>query len=184
MTISDQVLASIEKTSKWEFLPIIGADKGRFLEQLVKDKKPCGTVEIGVLVGYTTILIARNLSEGCTVTGLEISDELAKRAEENIALAGLSAKAIISRGDARQRLDEVVGTVDLAFLDAQKSQYLSYLRKLEPRLNPGAVIVANGTGVFHRELEKYLEYVRKSGFYQSSNHVFGEDAMEVSVFKK
>jgi len=184
MTAVDHVLSTIEKTSKWEFLPIIGADKGKFLEQLVRDKKPCRTVEVGVLVGYTTLLIARNLPDGCAVTGLEISEELARRAEENIAQAGLQSRATIDRGDARQRLDEIAGPVDLVFLDAQKSQYLSYLKKLEPKLSPGAVVVANGTAVFNRELGTYLEYVRKSGSYQSSSQVFGDDGMEVSIFKK
>ncbi len=183
MTVADEVLQAIEKTAKWEFLPIIGADKGRFLEELVRSKKPCLAVEVGVLVGYTTILLSRNLAEGCTVTGLEISEELAKRAEENLARAGLQAKAVIKRGDARQRLDDVYGPVDLVFLDAQKSQYLSYLKKLEPKLSPGAAVIANGTGMYNKELTAYLEYVRKSGRYQSSNHVFGNDALEVSLFK-
>ncbi len=183
MTAVDQVLNAIEKTSKWEFLPIIGADKGRFLEQLVRDKKPCLAVEVGVLVGYTTILISRNLADGCSVTGLEISEDLAKRAEENVAQAGLQAKAAIKRGDARQRLDEIQGPVDLAFLDAQKTQYLSYLKKLEPKLSPGAVIIANGTGMFNKELVAYLDYVRKSGKYQSANRVFGNDALEVSIYR-
>jgi len=181
---ADQVLGAIEKTSKWEFLPIIGAEKGRFLEQLVREKKPCQAVEVGVMVGYTTILIARNLPEGCTLTGLEISEELAKRAEENIVQSGLSDRVAVRRGDARQSLDEVSGPVDLVFLDAQKSQYLSYLKKLEPKLSPGAVIVANGTAAFGRELKPYLEYVRKSGNYQSASQVFGSDALEVSFYRK
>jgi len=180
----DAVLQEIEKRSKWEFLPIIGAAKARFLEQLVKDAKPCKTVEVGVLTGYTTITIARYLPEGCTITGIEISEELARRAEENVAQAGLASKAVILRGDARQRLDEISGPVDLVFLDAQKSQYLSYLKKLEPKLSPGAVIVANGTGSFQRELKTYLEHVRTSDRFQSTSQVFGDDAMEVSILKK
>lgn len=180
----DAVLQEIEKRSKWEYLPIIGAAKARFLEQLVKDGKPCRTVEVGVLTGYTTVTIARHLPEGCTVTGIEISDELAKRAEENIAQAGLTSRAVILRGDARQMLAEVAGPVDLVFLDAQKSQYLSYLKKLEPKLSPGAVIVANGAGAFQRELGNYLEYVRGSDKFQSTSHVFGDDALEVTILKK
>jgi predicted O-methyltransferase YrrM len=181
----DAVLQEIEKRSKWEFLPIIGAAKARFLEQLVKDGKPCRTVEVGVLTGYTTITIARHLPEGCAVTGIEISDELAKRAEENVARAGLASKAVILRGDARQLLDdEISGHVDLVFLDAQKSQYLSYLKKLEPKLSPGAVVIANGTGSFQRELKSYLEYVRIPDRFQSTSEVFGDDAMEVTILKK
>ena len=184
MATADTVLRDIETRSKWEYLPIIGADKARFLEDLVRAKKPCQTVEVGLLIGYATVVIARGLIDGCSLTGLEISGELAARAESNVAAAGLAAKVRVIQGDARQSLDQVAGPVDLVFLDAQKTQYLSYLKKLEPKLSPGAVIVANGAGIYRRELGTYLDYVRRSADYQSTSRVFGEDAMEISIYKK
>jgi len=183
MAAADQVLQEIEKRSKWEFLPIIGPEKGALLERLIDAKKPCRSVDVGAMVGYATILIARRLPEGCKVVGLEISEELANRAEEYIRRADVGDKASIIHGDARVGLEKISGPVDLVLLDAQKSQYLGCLKKLEPRLSPGAVIVANGTGSFHKEVGGYLDHVRNSSAYESTSHVFGDDAMEVSIFK-
>ncbi len=183
MANAAEVLRDIEQRSRWEFLPIIGRDKAAFLEQLVRDKKPCRAIEVGVMTGYTSIVIASNLPSGCRLVGIEISEDLARRAEENLARAGVGGSVSVIRGDARERLEDASGSFDLVFLDAQKSQYLSYLKKLEPKLNPGAVIVANGVAQFRKESLGYLDYVRKSERYQSSSHVFGDDAVEVSIFK-
>ncbi|MFA6603214.1 MAG: class I SAM-dependent methyltransferase [Patescibacteria group bacterium] len=183
MSAADQVLQDIEKRSKWEFLPIIGSEKGALIEQLLAAKKPCLAVDIGAMVGYATVLIANRLSPGCRVIGLEISNELADRAEENIRRAEVADRASIIRGDARVGLKQIAGPIDLVLLDAQKSQYLGCLKKLESRLSPGAVIIANGTSSFHKEVRGYLDYVKSSAAYESSSHVFGADAMEVSIFK-
>ena len=49
---------------------------------------------------------------------------------------------------------------------------------------PGAVIVADNTGIARREVAPYLEYVRTGGRYDSRDYDFDDDAMEVSVFRR
>jgi predicted O-methyltransferase YrrM len=68
-------------------------------------------------------------------------------------------------------------------IDAEKSDYFDYLRQLEPRLTTGAVVVADNTGIYRRDVAPYLEYVRTSGRYASRQHDFGDDAMEVSILR-
>ena len=77
----------------------------------------------------------------------------------------------------------VPGRFDFAFIDAEKSDYLDYLRQLEPKLVPGAVIVADNTGIARREVAPYLEYVRAGDRYDSRAYDFDDDAMEVSIFR-
>ena len=49
---------------------------------------------------------------------------------------------------------------------------------------PGAVVVADNTGIFRRDLAPYLEHVRDSaGRWLSREHDFGGDAMEVSILR-
>jgi predicted O-methyltransferase YrrM len=74
------------------------------------------------------------------------------------------------------------GPVDLLLLDAKKDDYLDYLRAVEPRLTRGALVVADNTGVFRREVRPYLAHVRGSGRYDSREHDLGFDCMEVSVY--
>src|SRR5687768_10787885 len=152
---ANDVLRDIENEAKSEFLPIISAAKGAALEALVAERQPRLAVEIGVMTGYATIRIARNLDDGAKVVGFEISDELSKRAQKNIERAGFADRAEVRRGDAHEELDKFQGEVDLVFLDAERGQYLNYLRKLEPRLAPGAIIIASGAGAASDRLQRY-----------------------------
>lgn len=179
----DAVLRDIEARAKTEFLPHIGSAQGEELERLVRERRPRTVVEIGVMVGYATIRIARNLEEGARVIGVEISEDLARRADANLALAGLADRVDIRRGDAREVIGSLDGPVDLVFLDAERGQYLNYLRKIEPKLGPGATIVAAGAGHASDRLQKYFDYVRLSGKYDSRHLVLDDDGIEVSTYR-
>ena len=63
----------------------------------------------------------------------------------------------------------------------REEDYLDYLRQLESKLTADAVIVADNTGVYRRDVAPYLEYVRAGGGYASREYDFGDDCMEVSV---
>jgi len=49
---------------------------------------------------------------------------------------------------------------------------------------PGAIVVADNTGIARREVAPYLEHVRTSGRYDSRDYDFGDDAMEVSILRR
>src|SRR5581483_4222393 len=102
------------------------------------------------------------------------------RAVEIGSLLGYSAILI---ADALRAIPLLPGRFDFALIDAAKEDYLDYLRQLEPKLVPGAVVVADNTGVFRRELRPYLEYVRDGGRYASREYDVGHDCMEVSVLR-
>lgn len=176
------VIQEIEEAAKSEYLPIIGREKGEFLAGLVREHRPCAIVEIGVMVGYATLFLARDLAEGCRLIGIEISAELAARAEENIAAAGLSGRAEVRRGDASEALGHVYGPIGMVVLDGARSLYKNHLRMLEPKLHDGSVIVANITSERRETFEQYLDYVRNDPRYTSEFHQFGEDGLEVSRF--
>jgi predicted O-methyltransferase YrrM len=86
-------------------------------------------------------------------------------------------------GDALRVLPMLRGPVDFLLLDARKEDYLDYLRAVEPRLVKDALIIADNTGMFRRDVKPYLDRVRESGRYQSREYDFGFDCMEASVFR-
>lgn len=178
----DDVLHSIEARAKSEFLPMLSKTHGDELERIIRERMPRRAVEIGVLTGYSTIRIARSMPEGGRVTGIEISSELARRAEANVALAGFADRVEILRGDAREVLERVRGPVDFVFMDAERGQYFNYLKKIEPKLDSGAVIVAAGAGNAAGRLERYFDRVRLSGKYDSRHYVLDDDGIEVSTY--
>jgi predicted O-methyltransferase YrrM len=54
---TEKVLRQIETESKKRRLPIIGPNKGKFLVDEVKKARPKHVLEVGTLIGYSTILM-------------------------------------------------------------------------------------------------------------------------------
>lgn len=177
-----RMLAVMDRaTSLWR-IPNIGRAKGRVIRRLIDKHQPGHAIEIGSLLGYSAILIAASLPARGRLTCIEANDYLAKFVKANVESAGLGKRVKVIVGDALRVVPLLPGRFDFALIDAAKEDYLDYLRQLEPKLARGAVIVADNTGVFRRDVKPYLEYVRDpAGRYASREYDFGDDAMEVSV---
>jgi len=189
---AESVLKSIEAEATKKGLPIIGPYRGVFLDEVVRQYRPTQILEVGTLVGYSAIRMARLLVEGSVVTCVEISPEFARIALSNVGRAGLGDKVRILVGDAKKILPELKGDFDILFLDANKGEYLDYLKSCEPCLHADSVVVADNVKSHPQELAGYLEYVRKSGKFRSeckepaSDYRYGvktsePDAVEISV---
>ena len=152
------------------------------MESLIKKHQPQRVLEIGTLVGYSAILMARNLKEG-KITCLEISPQNAQEAQSNINEAGFLDKVKIVVGDALRRIPGLQEKFDFIFIDAEKKEYLAYLQALEKNgnLKKGSVILADNAKIFANEMKDYLHYVRTSPQYKSSYHDFVDDGMELSI---
>ena len=170
-------------TALWH-IPVIGRAKGRVIRRLIDRHRPTRAVEIGSLLGYSAILIAAALPPRGRLTCIEANPYLARVVKANAAEAGLGDKVKVIAGDALRALPLLPGRFDFVLIDAQKDDYVDYLRQLEPKLVDGAVIVADNTGVFRREVAAYLEHVRGDGRYESREYEVDDDAMEVSLFRR
>jgi predicted O-methyltransferase YrrM len=169
-------------TTLWHF-PVIGREKGQLIRRLLAQRKPRRALEVGSLFGYSAVLIAGHLPPGGRLACVETNPYLAKFVEANVREAGYGGRVSVIVGDARAVLPRLRSRFDFVLIDAAKEQYLDYLRALEPKLAPGAVVVADNTKLFRRDVRGYLARVRRSGRYESREHDFGFDAMEVSILR-
>jgi predicted O-methyltransferase YrrM len=179
-----RMLRTMDSALKLWRLPAVGRAKSVVIRRLIDRHRPKSAVEIGSLFGYSAIVIGGSLPAGGRLTCIEANPYLARFVRANAEKAGLKKVVTVVAEDAVRALPLLRGRYDFAFIDAEKEAYLDYLRALEPKLRPGAVIVADNTGVYRREVEPYLDHVRQSGRYQSREYDFGEDCMEVSVFER
>ncbi|HET7874294.1 MAG TPA: class I SAM-dependent methyltransferase [Methylomirabilota bacterium] len=166
--------------TEWH-IPVIGKEKGQVVARLLRTHEPRRGVEVGTLFGYSAILIGGHLPRGGRLTCIEQNAYLAKFAQSNIERGGLKGRVKVVIGDALRVLPFLPGRFDFMLIDAKKEDYLDYLKAVEPRLLPGALIVADNTGIFRRDVRDYLTHVRM-GPYDSREHDFGFDCMEVSVY--
>jgi len=184
---ADIVLKEIEAIGERSFIPSIGPVKGKILAEIVKKTKPKRILEVGALYGYSAILMAKNSPPGVEIVSVEKDPEHVRIAKKNIKRANMEEKITMVEGDGRTELQKLSGSFDLVFLDAEKTQYLAYLKAVERNLHKGSVVVADNVGIFKDQMEDYLEYVRNKGSYKSrtvetllefSNDT--KDAMEIS----
>ncbi len=180
-TKADEILRQIERLSKSHFLPIIGPIKGAVLTSSIRELKPKRVLEIGTLIGYSAIMMGKELPADAEIVTIEVHADEATLAEKNIARAEISAKVRVVVGDAKSVIPTLRDKFDMVFIDAEKDEYLTYLRLVERKLHPETVIVADNAGVFADQMQDYLNYVRSSGKYLSQYIDFGFDGVEKSV---
>lgn len=164
-----------------KFLPIIGPQKGRRLTEIIRKIKPKRVLEVGTLIGYSAILMGKELESDAHLITVEIHADEAKIARENIRRAKVQPTIDVIVSDAIEAIPRLTGKFDMVFIDADKTEYLDYLRLVEDKLHRGSIVVADNAGIFAVQMKDYLDYVRSSGKYSSRYVPVGEDGLEVSV---
>jgi predicted O-methyltransferase YrrM len=117
---------------------------GRFLFSLVAPQADCEVLEIGGSRGYSSIWLAagvRNL--GGRVLSLEQDPLKTEAWRRNVAEAGLEEWAELVEGDATETLAGIEDVFDVVFIDAEKEDYEQLFRLARPKLEPGALVVAD-----------------------------------------
>ncbi len=147
----DSLLKEIsESLDSKRFNMQISAMEGKLLQLLLKMTGALKVLEIGTLVGYSSIWIARSLPEEGRLISIEKSEENYREARANILKAGLNNKVEIIQGDAALLLPGLgkYGPFDAAFIDANKTGYPLYLDLVYDLLRPGGLIIADNTLLF------------------------------------
>jgi predicted O-methyltransferase YrrM len=117
---------------------------GQFLFALVAPQTDCEVLEIGGSRGYSTIWLAAGARHlGGRVLSLEADPRKIEAWHRNIADAGLEEWAELVEGDAHETLATIEDVFDLVFLDAEKDDYERLFQAARPKVEPGALFVAD-----------------------------------------
>jgi predicted O-methyltransferase YrrM len=136
-------------------------DTAQLISIFIQSGQRTRILEIGTSNGYSTIWLASaTQTTAGHVTSIEHSPEKWAMAVENLKRAGLSERATLLQGDARDVLEWLEGAYDLVFLDANRSQYPSLLPLLLLRLAPGGLVLADNVHSHAREIADYLNAIR------------------------
>jgi predicted O-methyltransferase YrrM len=135
------VMAEMEAVAERDGVPIVHWETGRFLAVLCRALDPV-VLEVGTAIGYSTLHMAEQLTDGRVVT-LELDPDRARQARDFLGRAGVSDSVDLLEGDARETIEGVPGPIDLLFVDAAKEQYAGYIELAEPKLSERAVLVVD-----------------------------------------
>ncbi len=126
----------------------------------------------GIEVGSATGFGAINMGIAFERTGghlytLEIDPRMVKECRENLKKVGLENTVTCIEGDALKTLPTLEGEFDFVFIDAVKRDYLKYLKLIEPKLKPGAVIVGDNVIRSAGAMKDFLRFIQESPNYDT-----------------
>jgi caffeoyl-CoA O-methyltransferase len=144
------------------------AGDAMLLRILVESRRAKNGVEVGTNTGYGAISMGIAFERtGGRLTTIEMDPRMAAAARSHLTNVGLGEVVTVVEGDALIELAALQGTYDFVFIDAAKPDYLRYLKALEPKLEPGAVVVADNVIDYAPQMPDFLEYIQSSPLYDT-----------------
>jgi len=121
----------------------ISDEEGTFLSIVTAAMGVTSAIEVGTFTGYSSLCIARAMPANGRLICLDQSQEWTSIAQKYWAKAGLRDRIDLRLGPAIPLLEKLEPdlTFDLAFIDAEKTQYDAYFELLLPRVRRNGLIV-------------------------------------------
>lgn len=123
----------------------IAPEQGAFMTLLTRLIGARSAVEVGTFTGYSALCIARGLADGGRLVCCDVSEEwtsVGRRHWEQAGVADRIDLRIASAIDTLRALPQEQ-SIDLAFIDADKPNYLAYYEEIIARLRPNGVILVD-----------------------------------------
>ncbi|MDQ3032275.1 MAG: class I SAM-dependent methyltransferase [Myxococcota bacterium] len=126
----------------------IGFDQGQLMALFVRMVRAKKIIEIGCFTGYSSTAMALAMEPGGTLITCDVSEEWTAIAREGWERAGVADRVELRLGPAVDTLDALLasggaGTFDVAFIDADKSNYENYWERCVALVKPGGVILVD-----------------------------------------
>jgi predicted O-methyltransferase YrrM len=126
----------------------IAPEQGQFLHLLARILGAKKTLEVGVLMGYSSTWVALALPPGGKVVACDRNQEYIARARRTWHEAGVESKIELRLGPALETLDALIaegqaGTFDLVFIDADKENCANYYERSLKLLRTGGLIAVD-----------------------------------------
>ncbi len=143
-------------------LRAVGPETGRLLNILAKSLKAPTILELGTSFGYSGIWLAEAArASGGKLISMELHAYKTEFAREMAGKAGLSEHIDFQVGDAVEMIRALPGGVDFVLVDLWKDLYIPCLEAFYPKLNPGAIVVADNMFMpGNEDVKRYGEAVR------------------------
>jgi caffeoyl-CoA O-methyltransferase len=146
----DDLLQQVKESISEKNMPMISVppETGKLLTMLVAISGSKEILEIGALGGYSGISLLRGTNNGGSLTSLELREEFAEVALENLKSAGFENNVKYVVGPALESLEKLKHSgqkFDFFFIDADKENYESYLEYAVTLANSNALITTDNT---------------------------------------
>jgi caffeoyl-CoA O-methyltransferase len=146
----------------------VGPSDGKLIALLLRLVRATKVVEVGTLVGYSAIHMARALAPGGHLWSVEFEPRHAEVARANLAAAGVADRVTVVVGAGRDVLPTLAphAPLDAVFIDADKVNYDHYGRWAIDHLRPGGLVLGDNAYLFGELLDDSDRGRAMRGFHE------------------
>ena len=125
----------------------IGGDQGTFFEIFASSLGARNVIEIGTFTGYSALSLARGIGPTGRLICCDVSEEWTAIAREHWQLAGVADRIDLRIAPALETIAALPAATqfDMAFIDADKTNYANYFEALLPLMRTGGVVLVDNT---------------------------------------
>lgn len=161
---NDELILEMEKYASEYNVPIVTKEVAEYLKFIVKSSGIKNVLEVGTAIGYSGILMAKEIekNDGKLYT-IEIDEERYNLAQENFKKSGLN-NIVSIKGDAVEEIKKIDETFDFVFIDASKGHYLEFFEDSYRLLNKDGIIFIDNImfrGYLYKEYPKRFKTIVK-----------------------
>lgn len=160
----DSLILEMEDFAHENNVPIVTKEVAEYLKFIVKTHKVKNILEVGTAIGYSGILMAKEIvGQNGKLYTIEIDEERYNQAQENIKKSGLN-NIISIKGDAVEEIKKIEENFDFVFIDASKGHYMDFFEDSIKLLNKNGIIFIDNImfrGYLYKEYPKRFKTIVK-----------------------
>lgn len=145
-------------------IPLISRETEQFLDKLLEEHRPLSVLEIWAAVWYSSLFIAQKISRRWgRISSFEIGYHSYLRALKNIEVSEVSNITIYPFDMNEIHLQDFFSQkFDFVFVDAQKSQYWDYMKKIQPYLCEKNIILLDDVIKYQNKLTWLYSFLQEN----------------------
>lgn len=183
---TDVLKALREETAQLEMSVMqIAPDQGQFMALLVKMLGAKNIIEIGTFTGYSALAMAQALPEDGKIVCCDLSEEWTAIAKRYWRQAGVEHLIDLRLAPALESLNQFLpanqAQFDMAFIDADKSNYENYYEKCLELLKPGGVVLLDNVFWGGSVVDKNDQELDTVAIRQINAKIKADDRVEIAI---
>lgn len=159
---NDELILEMEKYASEYNVPIVTKEVAEYLKFIVKSNGIKNILEVGTAIGYSGILMAKEIEKnGGKLYTIEIDEERYNLAQENFKKSGLN-NIVSIKGDAVEEIKKIDEKFDFVFIDASKGHYMEFFEDSYKLLNKDGIIFIDNImfrGYLYKEYPKRFKTI-------------------------
>ncbi len=146
-----------------------------FISQMVQPKY---ILEIGTFTGYSALCLCKGLQPDGELHTIELRQADVEKSLANFKLAKKDIQIHLYQGNAIGIIPTLNFTWDIVFIDADKSDYITYYEMALERLHQNGLIIADNV-LFHGQvLEEEIKNKNAKAIHKFNQHVLNDSRTE------